>query len=59
MKKTTINKLVLRRETIKTLLESELGRVVGGDDQTTCPESRLASGCVGVQVITPPDEPGD
>ena len=43
--KKSIPKLTLNRETVRTLVNTELARVVGGMD-TECPAvTRLASGC--------------
>lgn len=53
--KKTITKLVLRRETLKLLIDSELARVAGGHD-TNC-QTRQVSGCPAapeVDVDSPP-----
>jgi hypothetical protein len=43
--KKSIPKLALNRETVRTLVKTELARVVGGDE-TNCPAvTKLASGC--------------
>lgn len=44
--KRSIPKLTLNRETVRTLVDTELARVIGGDD-TTCGTTvtKLASGC--------------
>ena len=44
--KKSIPKLALNRETVRTLVKTELARVVGGSDDTNCPAvTKLASGC--------------
>lgn len=43
--KKSIPKLALNRETVRTLVNTELARVVGGEE-TACPQvTRLLSGC--------------
>jgi len=43
--KKSIPKLALNRETVRTLVKTELARVVGGDE-TNCPNvTKLQSGC--------------
>ena len=45
--KKTISKLALNRETVKTLVDTDLSRVNGGVPPTPCtPFTRLISGCV-------------
>jgi hypothetical protein len=44
--KKSIPKITLHRETVRTLVRTELARVIGGDNG--CPQvSRLASSCGG------------
>jgi hypothetical protein len=43
--KKSIPRLALNRETVRTLVDTELARVVGGEE-TNCPQvTRLISGC--------------
>ena len=44
--KKTIKKLVLRHETLRLLVETELARVAGGQVETSCPWTAIRSGCV-------------
>ena len=46
-RKQTITKLVLRRETVRTLGDSELAVVVGGGGTNCTAETYQASGCSG------------
>jgi hypothetical protein len=44
--KKAITKLVLRRETVRWLVDAELKRAAGGDEETGCTTiSRFNSGC--------------
>jgi len=46
--KRSIPKLTLNRETVRTLVNTELARVIGGSDDTNCGPAtitKLASGC--------------
>jgi hypothetical protein len=55
MMKKTINKLVLRRETVRTLIEEELRRAEGGHDDPRCTSISIrASGCAAVDVDPKP-----
>jgi len=45
-RKQVITKLVLRRETVRTLGASELAVVVGGHGPNCTAETYMASGCV-------------
>lgn len=49
-RKQTITKLVVRRETVRTLGDSELAVVVGGHGPNCTAETYQASGCPGLQL---------
>jgi hypothetical protein len=52
--KRTITKLVLHRETVRALVDGELARVVGGEQETGCTQmTKLPSGCSA--AVTPTD----
>ena len=43
--KKSIPKLALKRETVRTLVNTELARVIGGDETACTNVTGLASGC--------------
>lgn len=51
--KKTLPKLVLRRETVRKLTDSELVQAVGGDDGVDKCSSRPASTCAAVAMREP------
>lgn len=45
--KRSISKLALKRETVRTLVATELARVVGGEETSCTQVTGLISGCSG------------
>jgi len=51
--KKTIRRLVLKQETVRTLVKAELAKVDGGLNENCTAMTQPASGCTGIAALPP------